>query len=188
MESVSMSALWLPILVSAIVVFFVSYILNAVLKYHASDCVGLPNEDAVMDALRKFNIPPGEYAMPRPASMAAMKDPAFIEKATKGPVVMMTVIPPGPFKMGPSLAQWFVYCLVVGVFAAYIAGHALPAGSHYLAVFRFAGCTAFVGYSLALWQNSIWYHRKWSSTIKGTFDGLVYGLFTGGVFGAMWPM
>jgi hypothetical protein len=48
------------------------------------------------------------------------------------------------------LAQWFVYCVVVGVFAGYIAGRALPPGARYLSVFRFAGCTAFVGYALAL--------------------------------------
>lgn len=184
---VSVPSLWLPILASAVVVFLISFVLHMVLKYHSSDCKALPNEDAVMDALRKFNIPPGDYGMPRPANSAAMKDPAFIEKTNKGPVVLLTVMPNGPFKMGPSLVQWFVYCLVVGVFSAYIAGRALPAGSHYLSVFRFAGCTAFVGYSLALWQDSIWYKKQWSTTIKNTFDGLVYALFTGGVFGAMWP-
>jgi len=184
---VSVPSLWLPIIVSAVVVFFVSFALHMLLKYHSSDCVGVPNEDAVMDALRKFNIPPGEYGMPRPANMAAMKDPAFIEKANKGPVILMTVMPNGPFKMGPSLAKWFVYSLVVSLFCAYIAGRALPAGSNYLQVFRFAGCTAFLGYSLALWQDSIWHGRKWSTTIKSTIDGLIYGLFTAGVFGAMWP-
>ena len=46
--------------------------------------------------------------------------------------------------MGGQLAQWFLYCVVVGVFAAYIAGRALPPGSHYLSVFRFAGATAFI--------------------------------------------
>jgi hypothetical protein len=152
---VSVPSLWLPILASAVVVFLISFVLHMVLKYHSSDCKALPNEDAVMDALRKFNIPPGDYGMPRPANSAAMKDPAFIEKTNKGPVVLLTVMPNGPFKMGP--------------------------------VFRFAGCTAFVGYSLALWQDSIWYKKQWSTTIKNTFDGLVYALFTGGVFGAMWP-
>jgi hypothetical protein len=184
---VSVPSLWLPIIVSAVVVFVVSFILHMVLKYHNTDFAGVPNEDAVMEALRKFSIPPGEYVIPHCASQAAMKDPAFIEKTNKGPVAMLTVMPNGPFKMGPSLVMWFVYSLAVGVFCAYIAGRALPAGSHYLSVFRFAGCTAFIAYSVALWQNSIWFKRKWSTTIKNTFDGLVYGLFTGGVFGAMWP-
>jgi hypothetical protein len=76
---------------------------------------------------------------------------------------------------------------VVGVFAAYVAGRALPEGAHYLAVFRFAGVTGFVAYALAGWQESIWYKRPWSVTLKNTFDGLLYGLVTAGTFGWLWP-
>jgi hypothetical protein len=76
---------------------------------------------------------------------------------------------------------------VVSIFAAYIAGHALPAGANYLSVFRFAGCTAFVSYSLGVIQQSIWFKTSWSTTFKNVFDGLVYGLLTAGVFGWLWP-
>jgi hypothetical protein len=89
--------------------------------------------------------------------------------------------------MGKSLAQWFVYCLVVSVFAAYVASRALDAGAHYLGVFRFAGVVAFAGYGLALLQNSIWWNRKWSATLKGVFDALLYALVTAGTFGWLWP-
>jgi hypothetical protein len=99
----------------------------------------------------------------------------------------MTVMENAPPSMGKSLALWFVYSVVVGIFAAYITGRALGPGAHYLAVFRFAGSTAFVGYAVALWQNSIWYKRAWSSTFKSTVDGFVYGLLTAGVFGWLWP-
>jgi hypothetical protein len=61
------------------------------------------------------------------------------------------------------------------------------AGSPYLAVFRFVGVTAFIGYSVALWQMSIWYHRSWSTTAKATVDGLIYALLTAGTFGWLWP-
>jgi hypothetical protein len=180
-------ALWLPILLAAVIVFVVSSLLHMVLPFHKSDYGTLPNEAAVMEAMRKAGVTPGDYMMPRAGAMAALKDPAFIDKMTKGPVAMMTVMPSGPPKMGGQLAQWFIYCVIVGVFAAYIAGRALPPGSHYLAVFRFAGATAFIGYSLALWQDSIWYKKKWSTTIKNTIDGLIYGLLTGGTFGWLWP-
>jgi len=83
--------------------------------------------------------------------------------------------------------HWFIYSAVVGFFAAYVAGRALPAEAEYLRVFRFAGVTAFVGYSLALWQMSIWYRRAWSTTVKATVDGLVYALLTAGTFGWLWP-
>ena len=104
-----------------------------------------------------------------------------------GPMAFMTVMPNGAPKMGGQLLQWFVYSAIVGVFAAYIAGHALGPGAHYLAVFRFVGATAFMCYTVAGWQASIWYRREWSTTLKNTFDGLVYACLTAGVFGWLWP-
>ena len=89
--------------------------------------------------------------------------------------------------MGASLTLWFLYSVVVSIFAAYIAGRALEAGAHYLAVFRFAGTAAFMGYSLALFQQAIWWKRSWAATLRGVADGLVYGLLTGGTFGWLWP-
>jgi len=180
-------SLWLPILLAAVIVFIASSIIHMVLPFHRNDYKTLPDEDGVMDALRKFDIPPGDYVFPCVKSPTEMKSPAFVEKRKKGPVGMMTVIPGGDVAMGPSLAQWFVYCLVVGIFAAYVAGRALPVGAHYRAVFRFAGVTAFVGYGLALWQNSIWYKRAWATTLRSAIDSLVYGLLTAGVFGWLWP-
>ena len=52
---------------------------------------------------------------------------------------------------------------------------------------RFAGATAFVGYSLALWQGTIWYKRSVKATLLSNLDGLIYGLVTGGTFGWLWP-
>ena len=184
---VTVMSLWLPIVVASVAVFFASWLIHMLLKYHSNDFKKMPNEDAVMDALRKLNIPVGEYMVPRCDNMKQMKEPAFLDKLNKGPVFMMTVMPNGPFNMGKSLGAWFVYCGVVSVFAAYITGRAVPAGSEYLHVFRFAGCVAFVGYTLALWQDAIWYKRTLSTVIKHSIDGLIYGCVTGGVFGAMWP-
>ena len=177
----------MPILLSAVIVFVVSSIIHMVLPYHRSDYGKLPAETEVMDALRKFNIPPGDYMVPRPSGPADMKSPEFKEKYTKGPVLMMTVMKSGLMNMAPSLIQWFIYCVVVSVFAAYVAGRALGPGREYLEVFRFAGCTAFIAYAVALWQDSIWYKKAWSTTLKNTFDGLVFGLLTGGTFGWLWP-
>ena len=184
---VPVMSLWLPILLSAVIVFIASSIIHMVFTYHRSDFGKVPDEDDVMDSLRKFNIPPGDYVIPCAGSSKAMAAPEFIEKTTKGPVAFMTVIENGPPKMGASLVMWFVYSIIVGIFAAYIGGRVLGPGVDYLDVFRFVGCTAFIGYSLALLQNSIWYKRNWSATIKSMFDGLVYGLLTAGTFGWLWP-
>jgi hypothetical protein len=180
-------SLILPIVVSSVIVFVASSLIHMVLPWHKNDYPKMPNEDRVADALRPLGIPPGDYLLPRPATRDDMKSPEFQEKMKKGPVVMMTVMPNGPMSMGRSLLQWFVYLLVVGVFAAYVTGRALPHGAPYLRVFRFAGATAFLGYSAALWQMSIWYRRKWGITLKTTVDGLIYALLTAGTFGWLWP-
>lgn len=182
-----LSVLWLPILVSAVVVFVASSIIHMALPWHKSDYPRLPDEGKVMEALRPLAIPPGDYMMPRPSSMQDMRSPEFLEKMNKGPVMVLTVMPNGPTPMSRNLSLWFIYCAIVGLFAAYIAGRALPPGSEYLHVFRFVGAGAFLGYSAALWQMSIWYRRAWSATIKSTIDGLVYSLLTAGIFGWLWP-
>lgn len=184
---VPLSSLWLPIVLSAVIVFVASSILHMLLPVHANDVRKVPDEDEVMQALRRFSIPPGDYVIPRPTSRDHMKDAAFMEKMKAGPVAVMTVIPPGPPTIGSSLAQWFVYLLVVNLFAGYIAGRALGPGANYLHVFRFAGATAFLGYAMALPQHSIWYKRSWATTLKSMGDGLLYALLTAGTFGWLWP-
>jgi hypothetical protein len=182
-----LGALVLPILLSAVLVFVASSIIHMMSPWHKADYPKLPNEDQVREALRPLAIPPGDYFVPRPTSRDDMRSPAFLEKVKQGPNLILTVLPNGPMGMGRNLGLWFVYCVVVGIFAAYIASRALAPGTEYLQVFRFAGCTAFVGYSLALWQMSIWYRRAWGTTIRVTIDGLIYALLTAGVFGWLWP-
>lgn len=179
--------LWLPILLSAVIVFVVSSIIHMALPWHKNDYPKVPNEDQVRNALRPLAIPPGDYMIPRPAGSEEMRSPEFAEKVRQGPNMVVTVLPNGPWSMKRNLTQWFLYALVVSVLAAYVAGRALPPGSPYLAVFRFVGVTAFIGYSVALWQMSIWYRRSWSLTVKATVDGLVYALLTAGTFGWLWP-
>ena len=116
-----------------------------------------------------------------------MRSPEFADKVKRGPNLILTVLPSGPFQMGKNLTLWFLYAAVVGLFAAYVAGRALPAGASVASVFRFTGVTAFIGYSVALWQMSIWYRRAWSTTIKATVDGLIYALLTAATFGWLWP-
>lgn len=184
---VELSSLVFPILVSTVFVFIVSSVIHMFSPWHASDYPKMGNEEKVMDALRTLNIPPGDYFIPRPADRKEMRSPEFDEKMKKGPVVVFTVLPNGPANMGKSLGMWFAYVLVVTIFAAYIASRALGIGEAYLHVFRFVGTSAFVGYSLALWQMSIWYGRSWMTTFKSTVDGLIYALVTAGTFGWLWP-
>lgn len=184
---VELSALWLPILLAAVVVFIVSSVIHMATPWHKGDYKKLPDEGKILDALRPFNIPPGDYMAPQASSMQDMKSQEFAEKMNKGPILIATVGKNGMPKMGAPMFLWFLYSIVVGFFAAYIAGRALPVGAHYLQVFRFVGASAFMGYTFALWQSVIWYRRSVKTTIKATIDGLLYALLTAGVFGWLWP-
>jgi hypothetical protein len=172
---------------SSVLVFLVSAIIHMAPLWHKREYPKVPNEDRVMDALRPFSIPPGDYMLPRAYGQAEMQSPAFLDKVRNGPVMVLTVMPNRIPSMGRSLGLWFVYMLVVGVFAAYVSGRALPPGTDYLRVFQLAGATAFIAYAVALWQMSIWYARAWGYTLTATLDGLLYSLLTGGAFGWLWP-
>jgi hypothetical protein len=137
--------------------------------------------------LQPLAIPPGDYMVPRPTGREELRDPKFLEKINQGPNLILTVLPNGPWSMGRNLGLWFLYLVVVSLFAAYVAGRTLPAGTEYLRVFRIVGATAFLAYSAALWQMSIWYRRAWTTTVKATVDGLIYALLTAGTFGWLWP-
>jgi hypothetical protein len=102
-------ALWLPILLSAVIVFVASSIIHMVLPWHKSDYPKMANEDAFRAALRPLNIPPGDYMVPRPASMQDMKSPEFTEKVKQGPVMVVTVMPNEITPMGKNLTNWFLY-------------------------------------------------------------------------------
>jgi hypothetical protein len=179
--------LWLPILLAAVLVYLASSVIHMLLGYHANDMVEVPSEEQVRAALREAKIPPGDYAIPKASSMKDMSSAGFIAKQTEGPVAVLTVMPSGPVKMGPLLLRWFLYLVVVGVLVAYVTGRALGPGAEYLRVFQIAGAVAFIGYGTESWPQSIWWGRKWSMTLKNTFDALIYALLTAGVFAWLWP-
>ena len=183
----SLVSLWLPILLSAVIVFIASSVIHMTPLWHKSDFPQMPREAEALGALRPLAIPPGDYFIPRASGMKDMRSPEFKEKLERGPVAVLTVMPNGMISMNRSLTQWFVFLIVVGIFAAYIAGRTLPPGTPYPRVFQIVGATAFIGYSLALYELSIWYRRAWSLTLKSALDGFIYALLTAGVFGWLWP-
>jgi hypothetical protein len=183
---VPLTALWLPILLSAVIVFVASSLLHMVLPFHRNDYQALPDEDKLLGPMRAAGVKPGLYVFPY-CTHKDMKSPAVTEKFKQGPVGFMTVRPSGPVAMPKFLGQWFVYCLVIGFFVAYLTGRTVASGADYLAVFRVAGTTAFLAYGLGHLSNGIWKGQPWSVTIKEVIDGLVYGLLTAGTFGWLWP-
>ncbi|MEN8376662.1 MAG: hypothetical protein ABFS34_14550 [Gemmatimonadota bacterium] len=185
---VTISQLWLPIVLSAVAVFVASSVIHMALPWHAGDFDRLDSEDDVMSGLRGAGVTPGSYVIPHARSGAERKTDEFQHKLTIGPVGFLAVVPSGEQNMGKSLTQWFVFCLVVSVFAAYLASRAVSPGADYLAAFRFAGTAAFLCYAVALWQDSIFFARKWRASLTLTLDGLIYAGLTAGMFGWLWPV
>jgi hypothetical protein len=181
-----LGSLWLPIVLSAIIVFIASALMHMLLKYHQSDCRKFTHEEEVLRVLREEKLERGLYIFPY-SEPKDMKSPAMVEKYKLGPVGMMTAMPSGVPQMPKFLGQWFGYCLLVGIFVAYLAWHTVPAGANYLAVFRVVGTTAFLAYGLGHVSDGIWKGQTWSMTIKEVLDGLVYGALTAGTFGWLWP-
>lgn len=180
-------ALWLPILLSAVIVFVASSVIHMLIPIHRGDYRQLPDEEKVCDTLRSVGVTPGRlYHFPY-AKHNELKNPAVIEKFKRGPVGHLIIRPSGAPGLGKYLLQWFLFCILVSFVTAYLTGRTRPAGTDYLEVFRVAGCTAFLAYGLGQLQDSIWKGQTWGVTLKHVLDGLIYGLLTAGTFGWLWP-
>ena len=83
--------------------------------------------------------------------------------------------------------MWFVYCLIISFFVAYLAAHTIAPGAYYLRVFRIVGTAAFLAYGFGTISNAIWEGQTFSFTAKEVLDGLIYALLTAGTFRWLWP-
>lgn len=181
-----LAALWLPIVLSAIIVFIASSIIHTVLPYHRGDYRKLPEEEAVLASLRSAGLTRGLYNFPH-FTHQEMKTPAAQEKFKQGPVGFLTLFPSGAVNMGKFLGQWFFFCLLVVFFVAYLAAHTVLPGAPFRHVLRVVGTAAFLGFGLGAFSNAIWKGQTWSMTLKEVFDGFVYALLTACTFGWLWP-
>jgi hypothetical protein len=180
------TSLALPILVAAVAVFVLSTLVQMAMPWHKGDFGNVPDDDEFLNAIRRLNIPPGDYIVPSPRLPGGSRNPDFVEKWAVGPSVTMTVIPPSA-SMGRYMGQWFAFTLLVAAIAGWVTGTIVRPGGDSRAVFHFAAIITFLCYSLGAWPLSIWYHRKWSTAFKSAFDALLYGVTTGMVFSWLWP-
>ena len=178
---VGLGDLWLPILVSAVLVFIVSAIIHMVLKYHNTDYSRLPNEDAVRAAIRAGKPAPAQYVIPYCSEMKDMEKPEMKQKYTEGPVAVITVLPHRHSEHGQEPGP------VVRVHLLWSLSSSPTWRSHSLARERpTSRCSARSGRSgswpMALGQvpNSIWWGKPWKKTVKNMLDGFVYGAGDGG--------
>jgi hypothetical protein len=180
-------SLWLPVVVSAVVVFVASSILHMALRYHKADYKSLPNEGAVREAVGKGDPAPGIYITPHCTDMKQLKDPAVQAQYVKGPIALLTVFPKGVPNMAKHLTLWFALNLLVSFVAAYVARYTLQPGDDGLLVMRITGTVAFASYAVSELSNSIWKGQPWANTTRFLLDGAIYALLTGLTFQMMWP-
>lgn len=185
--SVSLTALWMPIVLGGILTWLASIIMHMLLPHHKSDYLELENEPAVADALGKGSPKPGMYTLPHCTDMKEMGEQSTIEKFDKGPVAIVTVYPNGTPPMGKYIAQQITFCFLSCLLIGYCASLALAPGTDYRVVFRTVCTVGFLTFGWGQIPFSIWYGHPWSTTFKYLFDALVYGLIAAGVFGWLWP-
>lgn len=184
---VELTQLWLPILLSAFAVFFISFAMWMVLPHHRSDWEKLPDEDGLMEKLRSMGATNPQYAFPHCASPEQMKDPEWAAKYKEGPSGFVIVRQPGHENLGKSLGTSFAFNLITAFLVAYVASMGVQAGATGAFVFRFVFTVALLANSFGLVWGAIWFARTWKSTLKEIGDGCAYAVATAAIFAAFWP-
>ena len=182
-----LGSLWLAVVVSTVVVFVLSALMHAVLKYHAKEVAAVPDEDALSHAVAKQGLAPGAYLVPHGGDGSKCKDPAFKARWEKGPNFFLTVGPSGPMSMGKPLILWALTCFLVSFLTAYVARHALDFGAAQVDIARIVGTVSFMAYTMGSLTESIWKWRPWASTCLAFVDGAVYAAATAACFAFLWP-
>jgi hypothetical protein len=181
-----LTLLWMPIVVSAVLVFIASSVIHMALKWHDADYRKLANEDEVAAAIRAGAATPGGYMIPHCGHGTDFKKPENVKKFEEGPIALITLRPPGPPKMGPTLVQWFVFTLVISAIAAYVAQKTLGPQTPFLQVCRVVSAIAFLAYGGGSVIAGIWMGKAWGSVAKDVLDAAIYATITALTFGWLW--
>ncbi len=185
---VSLTVLWLPILLSGVFAWLASALIHMVAKYHHSDYKQLNNEPEVALALRQSADQPGLYTTPYCSDMKEMGDPVVQQRFNEGPVAILTIMQKGLPAMGKLLIQQLVFFILGAALIAYIATMALPPGAESVHVFHVIFVTAFAIFAWASVPYSIWFGHPWIITFKYFIDAVIYAAVMGGVFVWLWPV
>lgn len=185
--SVSISELWLAILLAGIFCWIASALIHMLIKYHNADYKPLPNEEEVSAALREKAPPPALYTMPYCSDMKAMGEQDMQNKFNTGPVAMIAIMPTGMPAMGKLLSQQIVFFVFGSLLIAYLATISIAGGADYMTVFRQVFVASFLTYGWAQIPYSIWMGQPWSNCIRYLIDALIYAGVTAGVFAWLWP-
>ena len=178
--------LWLPILLSAVVVWIISAVVWMALPHHKRDFIALPDEDSFMDAVRKSGIKPGNYIFPDFRDSKAMKSEKMQKALNEGPVGHLSVWQT-PLTMGSKMVATFIVYLVVSTLIAYLTRVALPGAAPFAKVFQVAATAGILAYCFSFIPNAVWFGSYKRTIAANIVDGIVYGLITGAIFAWRWP-
>ena len=181
--SVELIALWFPILLTTVALFFSGFLCWAVLPNHKPDWRKLPNESEFLDKMAEMDIPAGNYAYPHAMDQQSMESDDYkkaLERETFGTVQVWG----GPPKMGPNLACQVGFLLVTNFCLAYLSTLALGTDAGFMDVFRFVTTAAFLTYTAAVVPGTIWFKNRLTGYL---IDGVVQALIAGAIFGWLWP-
>ena len=182
----TLSMLWLPILVSTVVVYIAEMVANMILPFHKKDFAGVPDEDGFREAIRSRGLGQGQYFFPFVDSPEAMKSQEWKDKMTEGPVGKLLIAKNSSSMTGMLIWQ-LVLDLGIAVVVAYLASAALAPGAEYLEVFQIVGTAALLAYAASHFVYGIWYHFRWRLIWLRAAEGLVYACLVAGIFGWLWP-
>src|SRR6266498_3921515 len=181
---IPLTTLWLPILLSTVIVFIASNILWMALPFwHRRDYGRLADERPILDALS--GVASGQYIAPYVNWSKLPREER--DAMMKRPMALLLVRNPAKFSFPTALISYFVYTLAITILIAYIPAVTLRPGTPYLQVFRIVGTAGILAYSFGSVTDSIWYGKPWVVTTKEIVDGIIYGLLTAGVLGWLWP-
>ncbi len=184
---ISITELWLPILVATVFAWVMSCIVHMVFKYHNADYRQLANEDEVASAIRNGKPGKGIHSIPYCVDMKEMASESMQQKFKDGPVAFVTVFDDGLPNMGKLVFQQILFFLFGMTLIAYCASLALAPGAEYMHVFRLVSAVGFVTYGWGVLPFSIWYGHPWGVSGRFLIDALIYALITAGVFAWLWP-
>jgi hypothetical protein len=176
-------SLWLPIILSAIALFFASFLSWVVSPLHKRDWVKLRNEDEFLKAARDVNLTPGNYMFPAAETAAERNSPEHQQKWEAGPRGVMTVF--AKMNMGQNLALTFLLFLVVSFCIAYLATIAFPSpGAALSDVFRFVSTAGLLAFLPGIVQHSIWFRCRITGHLV---ESVAYAAIIGAIFAGLWP-
>jgi hypothetical protein len=178
--------LWLPILLSAAIVWVISAVVWMALPHHKRDFIALPDEDGLMEYLRKNGIQPGNYVFPDFRDPKVMKSEKTQKALNEGPVGHLSVWQT-PLTMGGKMVATFIVYLVVSTLIAYLTRVALPGPAPFTKVLQVAGTAGILAYCFSFIPNAVWFGSYKRTIVANFVDGIVYGLITGAIFAWRWP-